>query len=219
MPRYRVAFAREWTLGRWGYLDRFFHDLGGHQSEPSGLDNAWIIEYRGQPRHLGRELARALNVQEADFRKFGPIFDIEELPPHDRKPSSTRDSQQDERVRSKSGRRKEEELSTSFQASDSKLDDPAESQEGPSWVANTEVEDADLVGKDAVPEFAPMEGESGFVHTDAGMAEAGAAARAQARWDDLFRIRQRSNPSGQRRAEAIAGASRRRVSTGRPSSH
>lgn len=210
MPRYRVAFTREWTLGRWGYLDRFFHDLGGHPSERSGLDNAWIVEYRGVPRQLGRELAKALNIQEADYRKFGPIFDIEELaqqtgasPGSPAPPQDGRDRIVSDRPAADAGKSPSDPAETT----------PADAEPlGPSWVANSEVEDAALVET--------VDPEQGFVRGGAHVEldAAGAYARAQARWDDLFRIRTRSNPSKRRRAEAIASASRRRPSTGRPTS-
>jgi hypothetical protein len=79
MARYRVEFCREWILGRWGFTDRLFHDLGGKVTEPSRLENAWLVDYRGNARNLGKLLSEALNIQEKDYEQFGAIFEIQEL--------------------------------------------------------------------------------------------------------------------------------------------
>jgi hypothetical protein len=79
MARYRVEFCRDWILGRWGFTDRLFHELGGKVTEPSRLENAWLVEYRGNARALGQYLSEALNIQEADFRRYGTIFEIQEV--------------------------------------------------------------------------------------------------------------------------------------------
>jgi hypothetical protein len=226
MPRYRIAFAREWTLGRWGFLDRFFHDLGGHQSEPSGLDNSWIVEYRGQARHLGREIAKELNIQANDYRKFGPIFEIEEVP--GQRPASRRNSANEPPTdaRSDSSAETPNSPGTAAQTPDSNpgakptgaakptsgaQNSTAEPQ-GPSWLANMDVEDAAItepVDTEGDPSIGAFPGSIPGGAGDA-MAASAAAARAQSRFDDLFRIRQR-DATGRRRADAIAGASRRRV--------
>ena len=86
MARYRVEFSRDWILGRWGFTDRLFHELGGRVTEPSRLENAWLVEYRGNARTLGRYLSSALNIQVADFERYGTIFEIQELA--DERPSS-----------------------------------------------------------------------------------------------------------------------------------
>ncbi len=80
MARYRVEFCRDWILGRWGFTDRLFFELGGKVTEPSRLENAWLVDYRGNAQALGRYLSEALNIQEADFERFGTIFEIQELP-------------------------------------------------------------------------------------------------------------------------------------------
>jgi len=76
MAMYRVEFARDWITGRWGFTDRVFQDLKGRETEPSRLENAWLVEFTGQPPALGRLLSQRLNIQEKDFRRFGPIFEI-----------------------------------------------------------------------------------------------------------------------------------------------
>ena len=76
MAMYRVEFAREWITGRWGFTDRVFRELNGRETEPSRLENAWLIEFSGQPPALGKLLSQRLNIQEKDFRRFGPIFEI-----------------------------------------------------------------------------------------------------------------------------------------------
>lgn len=80
MARYRVEFCRDWILGRWGFTDRLFHELGGKVTEPSRLENAWLVEYRGNARALGQFLSEALNIQAADFQRYGIIFEIQEVP-------------------------------------------------------------------------------------------------------------------------------------------
>jgi len=80
MPRYRIEFSREWITGRWGFTDRVFNDLGGRLADPKRLENAWVVEYKGRPFPLGRLLTQLLNIQRADFERFGTIFDITEIP-------------------------------------------------------------------------------------------------------------------------------------------
>jgi hypothetical protein len=216
MPRYRLAFSREWALGRWGYLDRFFHDLGGHPSEPSGLDNAWIVEYRGQARRLGRELAKALNIQETDYRKFGPIFEIEEIAGPRRSKRAPAEPRHAEA--SDSARAEEQATEAAAGAADTAEALLAESQQGPSWLANTEVEDVAV--DDAAEAGSEIDTATGLGARGVGAesAEGGSSQGVKARLDDLFRIRTRGKPKARRRADAIAGASRRRPPTGRPSS-
>jgi hypothetical protein len=79
MTRYRVEFCRDWLLGRWGFTDRLFNKLGGKETEPSRLENAWLLNFKGNPRALGRFLSHELNIQKADFDRFGTIFEIQEL--------------------------------------------------------------------------------------------------------------------------------------------
>ncbi len=76
MALYRVEFAREWITGRWGFTDRVFHDLKGRVTEPSRLENAWLVNFRGPASALGNLLTGMLNIQRADFRRFGTIFEI-----------------------------------------------------------------------------------------------------------------------------------------------
>jgi hypothetical protein len=207
MPRYRIAFAREWALGRWGYLDRFFHDLGGRESEPSGLENAWLVDYRGNARRLGRELAMALNIASGDFRKYGPIFEIEELaaplPPETREeepPAGTDDA----------ARPAAEPVAASPKVTiEGAHLPPAEFPSGPTWTHAADVEDATLEGDvAAAPGEAPCAAqEAGAPAKDRGES---AAPRSQTRVDDLFRIRKRSRPVGRHRADAISGATRRK---------
>lgn len=79
MARYRVEFSRDWILGRWGFTDRLFHDLGGKVTEPSRLENAWLVDYRGNASALGKLLSKELNIQERDYERYGAIFEIQQL--------------------------------------------------------------------------------------------------------------------------------------------
>ena len=188
-------------MGRWGYLDRFFHDLGGRESEPSGLQNAWIVEYRGQPKRLGRELAMALSIQEADYQRFGPIFDIEEIagerrprkgpgPPHRDAAGSPAAAEEGGSLRA---------------ATPAPAAPAAQAPQGPSWLVDSEVEDVSLAGGEGPGAAA----DAGAPASDsAGPAPAG-LGETHTRWDDLFRIRSKRGPHGRARANAIAGASRR----------
>lgn len=204
MPRYRVAFSREWAMGRWGYLDRFFHDLGGRESEPAGLQNAWVVEYRGQARRLGRELAMALHIQEADYLRFGPIFEIEEISAE--RHTARKDSAARARPEA-SGEAAEEPRHAAAAPSPGSAAPPS----GPSWVADSVVEDV-FTGAEPAPEDGPHAPPGfGSRAADPAMEESLSSRRPQERWDDLFRIRRQSRPRGTRRADAIAGASRRRI--------
>ena len=80
MARYRIEFSREWLRGRWGYIDRIFHKLGGKESEPSRTDDSWLVEFKGKPRELGAYLSERLELKDKDFRQFGSIFEITEVP-------------------------------------------------------------------------------------------------------------------------------------------
>ncbi|MCZ6557283.1 MAG: hypothetical protein O7E56_05450 [SAR324 cluster bacterium] len=80
MARYRVQFSRDWIRGRWGFIDRMFHDLGGKETEPSRTDNAWLVEFRGSPQDLGRYLSERLELKWKDVSQFGSIFNISENP-------------------------------------------------------------------------------------------------------------------------------------------
>ena len=79
MARYRIEFSRDWIRGRWGFIDRMFYKLGGKETEPSRLENAWLVEFNGNPRALGTYLAERLEIQEKDFAQFGTIFEISEV--------------------------------------------------------------------------------------------------------------------------------------------
>jgi len=79
MARYRVEFSRDWLTGRWGFTDRLFNRLGGRETEPSHLEDAWLVEFHGTPRNLGKILSKALNIQAEDYRRFGTIFEVQEV--------------------------------------------------------------------------------------------------------------------------------------------
>jgi hypothetical protein len=209
MPRYRVAFSRDWALGRWGYLDRFFHDLGGRESEPAGLQNAWVVAYRGPARRLGRELAMALHIQEADYLRFGPIFEIEEIAGERR---AGRKSPAPGPAPAASGETSAEPQPAAAESSSGSTAPPS----GPSWVADAVVEDVSLGGEAAPGEGPHAPAGFGKRSEDPGLEESLSSRGTQDRWDDLFRIRKQSRPRGHRRADAIAGASRRRAPGTRP---
>jgi hypothetical protein len=228
MARYRIAFAREWVLGRWGYLDRFFHELGGRQTDPSGLQNAWVVEYRGNPRRLGRELAMALNIQTADYRQFGPIFEIEEIPgpppaPPQAQPQASAQTPPEaaERATSSSfgaGSAAEAHGHAAAQAAAAQSA-AAAMRSRPSWVEDGDVEDVELEPvPDAYPESdgPAINAEDGAAAADEGEPAMDPAEKAQARVDDLFRIRSRSGPIGRNRSEAISSATRRKPAPLRP---
>ncbi|MDH5752243.1 MAG: hypothetical protein OEZ59_07475 [Deltaproteobacteria bacterium] len=79
MATYRVEFTRDWITGRWGFTDRVLNELRGRETEPSRLENAWLIEYRGKPSSLGQLLSERLNIQRSDFNRYGPIFEITQV--------------------------------------------------------------------------------------------------------------------------------------------
>ena len=207
MPRYRIAFAREWALGRWGYLDRFFHDLGGRESEPSGLANAWVVDYRGNPRRLGRELALALNIAAGDYQKYGPFFEIEELAGP--RPPAARDEEPPPGADATPSAGPE----PAADAAEAPSQAPAETPTGPTWIHAADVEDATLES-----EFAEPGGESPFSAQGTAVSpvepDTGSSPRGQTRRDDLFRIRRRTRPLGHHRAEAISSAIRRKPPVG-----
>lgn len=76
MALYRVEFSNDWIKGRWGFTDRVFSDLKGRVTEPSRLENAWVVNYPGHPADLGDLLSEMLNIQKNDFHRFGNIFEI-----------------------------------------------------------------------------------------------------------------------------------------------
>jgi len=218
MPRYRISFAREWAVGRWGFLDRFFHDLGGRESDPSGPASAWVVNFRGPARQLGRELAMALNIGEAEYRQFGPIFDIEELPgprsapaegrpaeppgaedaPRDREPASRAAAEPDER--SRGGK------SAPPRGANRPKPEP-----GPTWIRTAEVEDVTPNAPPPEPPPAPpREAEPAITPALKRRRGRSAYLQAQARWDDLFRIRTLSKPLARHRSDAISDAARRK---------
>jgi len=207
MPRYRISFAREWTLGRWGFLDRFFHDLGGRESEPSKLANAWIVDYRGSARRLGRELAAALNIQASDVQQFGPIFDIEEVPG-----SVPRPQPREEAPVAEGAAAAEPSAPAEPAAAEKPATEPPPA--GPTWIHAADVEDIvaePLGGPDAGrPPSGEGMPESGEETGNAGFEPEEPTKAARERRDDLFRIRKASGPLGRHRAEAISGAARRR---------
>ena len=76
MAHYRVEFSSEWIMGRWGFIDRMFHDMGGRPSDAARLENAWLVDFKLGPGALGKLLSERLHLKQADFFKFGVIFDI-----------------------------------------------------------------------------------------------------------------------------------------------
>ncbi len=76
MTLYRVEFAKDWITGRWGFTDRVFSDMKGRETEPSRLENAWLVNYAGTASDLGDVLSERLNIQRADYKRFGTIFEI-----------------------------------------------------------------------------------------------------------------------------------------------
>ena len=200
MPRYRISFSREWTIGRWGFLDRFFHDLGGRESEPSKLANAWVVDYRGNARRLGRELAAALNIQESDFQKFGPIFDIEELTSEPVRPTRPRESEPaaDRAPPEPAGQQPAE-------------PPPAAPPSGPTWVQSADVEDIVLerASSDSDDEIDSSSDSEDTSEMDSATAKARVSS-ARVRRDDLFRIRKTNRTLARHRADAITGAARRK---------
>lgn len=91
MTLYRVEFSRDWITGRWGFTDRVFSDMKGRETEPSRLENAWLLEFQGTASDLGDLLSERLNIQRADLRRFGTIFEITILSkPHGPEPRRPR---------------------------------------------------------------------------------------------------------------------------------
>jgi hypothetical protein len=91
MTLYRVEFAKEWITGRWGFTDRVFTELKGRETEPSRLENAWLVNFRGTASDLGDLLTERLNIQRADLRQLGTIFQITILSkPHGPEPRRSR---------------------------------------------------------------------------------------------------------------------------------
>ena len=79
MARYRVEFSRDWIMGRWGFIDRMFYDMGGRPADRARLENAWLVDFKQGPGELGKMLAGRLDLKQADYSQFGVIFDIREL--------------------------------------------------------------------------------------------------------------------------------------------
>jgi len=79
MARYRIEFSREWIRGRWGFIDNIFNELGGRVSEPSRTENAWIVNFKGDARTLGRYMSDRLELTQEHFRQFGSIFEITQV--------------------------------------------------------------------------------------------------------------------------------------------
>ena len=80
MARYRIEFTNEWLRGRWGFIDRTFYQLGGIVTDPSRTENAWLVNFRGNPTALGKYLTEMLQITPRHFQQFGTIFEIMELP-------------------------------------------------------------------------------------------------------------------------------------------
>ena len=91
MTLYRVEFARDWITGRWGFTDRVLTELNARVTEPSRLENAWVLSFNGNASDLGDLLCERLNIQRADLRRFGTIFEITILSePHGPEPRRRR---------------------------------------------------------------------------------------------------------------------------------
>jgi len=73
-------------MGRWGFTDRAMYQMGGKPTEPSRLENAWLLKYKGTPGRLGRLLSEVLNIQEVDKAKYAPLFEIVEVEPSPTQP-------------------------------------------------------------------------------------------------------------------------------------
>jgi hypothetical protein len=91
MTLYRVEFAKDWIMGRWGFTDRVLSEMRGRVTEPSRLENAWVLTFNGTASDLGDLLSERLNIQRADLRRFGNIFEITILSePHGPEPRRRR---------------------------------------------------------------------------------------------------------------------------------
>lgn len=92
MTLYRVEFANDWIMGRWGFTDRVLTEMQARVTEPSRLDNAWVLNFNGTASALGDVLSERLNIQRRDLQRFGTIFEImilsEPHGPEPRRPKS-----------------------------------------------------------------------------------------------------------------------------------
>ena len=79
MALYRVKFSKEWVMGRWGFIDRMFYEMGGRPTDSARLENTWLVDFQSGPRELGKLLSERLYVKPVDYSRFGVIFDIQEL--------------------------------------------------------------------------------------------------------------------------------------------
>lgn len=66
-------------MGRWGFIDHMFHEMGGRPADRARMENAWLVNYKKGPGALGKMLAERLELKPADYSQFGVIFDIREL--------------------------------------------------------------------------------------------------------------------------------------------
>lgn len=90
MARYRIEFSRDWIRGRWGFIDRMFNKLGGKETEPSRIENAWLVEFKGRPSELGKYLTETLELKARDLKQFGAIFEITRVSPPESPPPPRR---------------------------------------------------------------------------------------------------------------------------------
>lgn len=91
MTVYRVEFSRDWITGRWGFTDRTMTNLNGRVTEPSRLENAWIVNFQGTASDLGDLLSERLNIGPEHLKRFGTIFEITILTaPHGPEPRRSR---------------------------------------------------------------------------------------------------------------------------------
>ena len=71
-------------MGRWGFIDHMFQDMGGRPADRARLKNAWLVDYKKGPGALGKMLADRLDLKPADYNQFGVIFDVRALDPPDK---------------------------------------------------------------------------------------------------------------------------------------
>ena len=63
MTIYHVEFSKDWITGRWGFTDRVLTELNARVTEPSRLENAWVLNFAGTASDLGDLLSERLNIQ------------------------------------------------------------------------------------------------------------------------------------------------------------
>lgn len=66
-------------MGRWGFIDHMFYELGGQPADRGRLEYAWLVDYPKGADRLGELLSKRLDLKDKDLSQFGTIFDIREL--------------------------------------------------------------------------------------------------------------------------------------------